>query len=131
MFRSQYPMITFSNLNGIQKLLVHQNWWRPDVDSPFGDHFKNAVHIFSGYRYMPEDITTGVDETIYANYPRALLDEEIWFMQCALREICPAFRGSIWQYFGSRNRVRREFIELVDLAMILCLVEFKFDEVSL
>ena len=125
---SQHPAITYSNLVGIKKLTEQWPVWRPAHGIPQDSRFPLTVDIFAGYRLGPQDPAVGIDDSTYADYPRHHLSEEVWFLQCALRELHPQYFGAIWWYIEAPKRRQKDFIELVDLAMVLCLADISFAE---
>lgn len=130
MIRSQHPAITYSNLIGIKKLTEHWHLWRPSSGIPQDERFQVAIDLFVGYRHGPQDPAFGIDESTYADYPRHHLSEEIWFLQCSLRELHPDYLGAIWWYIEDPRRIQKDFIALVDLALVLCLAEIPLEEVA-
>ena len=128
MIRSQHPAITYSNLVGIKKLTEQWCLWCPAPGLPQDSRFRLTIDIFAGYRLVPQDPAVGIDESTYADYPRKHLPEEIWFLQCALRELHPDYFGAIWWYIEAPQRIQEDFVELVDLAMVMCLADISFVE---
>ena len=131
MIRSQHPAVTYSNLVSIKKLTEQWRLWCPAPGVPQDSRFPLTIDIFSGYRLGPQDPAVGVDESTYADYPRKHVSEEIWFLQCALRELHPDYLGAIWWYIEAPQRTQKDFVELVDLAMVMCLADISFVEDAL
>ena len=125
MICSQHPAITYSNLIGIRKLLEQSDLWRPDPHHGCANRLVTAIQIFVGY--LADDIAVGVDEAEYADYQRGFYTEEKWFMQCALRQMHPDYKGTVNGFIEAQERSHREFIDLIDFAMVLCLAELPFD----
>ena len=126
---SQYPAITYSNLLGIRKLIEYSDRWCPDPSNAYDNRLMTAIDIFIGY--LGDDIAVGVDPSTYADYQRNFYPEEKWFMQCALRELKPDFRGTVNAYIESPDRDHDDFLGLVDFAIILCLADTQFEGVAI
>ena len=125
---TQNPSVTISNLTAVTKLLKKTNLWEPQSLLKGWNQLVSAIDLIIGYPFEGRDIAVGVDPTTYADYSKKCLEDEFWFIQCALRELVPDYQGQIWWYLEDPKRSTQESIELIDYAAVLCVADLPLQE---
>ena len=125
---TQHPAVTFSNLIAVTKLLKKSKLWEPLEHLKEWNQLVSALDLIIGYPFGGRDIAIGVDPTTYADYPKHCLENEFWFIQCALRELVPDYQGQVWWYLEDAKRSVQESIELIDYAAVLCVADLPLQE---
>ena len=128
MIHSHQSLQTYFNLLALKKLMDDWRKWRPDLGRRPEHRFHTAIEILVGYRHGVQDIAMGIDETAYADFKRGWICEEVWFMQCALRELRPSYMGQIWSFIEDESRTHQDFIDLLALSLELALSEVSLDQ---
>ncbi len=125
---TQHPAVTFSNLTAVTKLLKKSKLWEPLEHLKEWNQLVSALDLIIGYPFGGRDIAIGVDPTTYADYPKHCLENEFWFIQCALRELVPDYQGQVWWYLEDPQRSVQEAIELIDYSAVLCVADLPLQE---
>ena len=125
---TQNPSVTISNLTAVTKLLKKTNLWEPQSLLKGWNQLVSAIDLIIGYPFEGRDIAVGVDPTTYADYSKKCLEDEFWFIQCALRELVPDYQGQSWWYLEDPKRSTQESIELIDYAAVLCVADLPLQE---
>lgn len=125
---TQHPAVTFSNLIAVTKLLKKSKIWEPLEHLKEWNQLVSALDLIIGYPFGGRDIAIGVDPTTYADYPKHCLENEFWFIQCALRELVPDYQGQVWWYLEDPKRSVQESVELIDYAAVLCVADLPLQE---
>ena len=125
---TQHPAVTFSNLTAVTKLLKKTNLWEPQSQLKEWNQLVSALDLIIGYPFEGRDIAVGVDPTTYADYSKNCLEDEFWFIQCALREMVPDYQGQVWWYLEDPKRSVQESVELIDYAAVLCVADLPLQE---
>ena len=128
---TQHPSVMVSNLTAVTKLLKKTNLWEPQSLLEGWNQLVSALDLIIGYPFEGRDIAVGVDPTTYADYPKSCLEDEFWFIQCALRDLVPDYQEQVWWYLEDPKRLTQESIELIDYAAVLCVADLPLQEETL